>query len=128
MKEKSEIIQFRIEQKLKEQFFSLAEKRGVTPSELIRILMQMALKNENDTMEETKEILNEHDIALHQILKYLQLSAFLIKENDNWNLYKNSILPNLLDELIYKESRVNNKVDSGLYWKNIDEAFLTNFS
>lgn len=131
MAEKKELLQFRISPDLKREFFEVAKLQGISPSGLLRNMMQKVVDRRDAKIEAAEENIRSIHLILLELLKYAQKSAFLAHDESEWEDYRSTVLPNYLDEMIGQTIR-----DSGItgdeynrhYWREVDKAWFTNFS
>jgi antitoxin component of RelBE/YafQ-DinJ toxin-antitoxin module len=129
MKDKKDLMQFRIETDLKEKFYSLAEKQGTTPSKLLRSLMLQNIKEDEGEIKEIKEQIKSTTTILLELQKFTQQMALSIPDDGIWKLYRKSLLPEYFEETLGQHLRDCN-LDGDKYWDNynkeVDEAWFTN--
>ena len=128
MKEKKDLMQFRVETELKEKFYSIAEKQGISPSKLLRSLMLQNIKEDEGEIKDMKEQIKSFNTILLDLQKFTQQLAFMIPDDRLWQLYRKSYLPEYLSETISQHIH-DCKIDGNRYWdeyyKEIDEGWFT---
>jgi len=100
MKNKQDIIQLRVDSELKDKFFELAQSRGESPSNLIRILMQQAINSHSEKLEELAEwqvFINE---MLLELISVVHRISLVNDSQRTWEIYKESWLPEYLEDAI----------------------------
>jgi antitoxin component of RelBE/YafQ-DinJ toxin-antitoxin module len=130
MENKQELIQLRVDSDLKQKFFETAQERGESPSSLLRTLMQQSIKNQSGKIAEIEEWQKTVNTMLLEIISVLHKSAFMNEEDISWNIYKESWLPEYLDDMIVQSLQDINlkaKEFSERYWQLIDENYFTSF-
>ena len=105
MKDKPDSIQFRIDKDLKDRFFELSEKKGTSPSNVLRSLIKQAVEKDDTQVQAHDQRLKELTSILKEMLSFIQQMAFLSPDDKVWELYKSSILTLFLDELIGDDLR-----------------------
>jgi antitoxin component of RelBE/YafQ-DinJ toxin-antitoxin module len=121
MKKKRETIQLRIDTELKDRLFREAERMGISPSELIRRLVKMAV--EGDTKKIQRLEAGERDLRMTvmDILRCLQRMS----NKKNWaeakDVFQDTFLPKIMDEELYLYYAKIKRLD--LYQKEMDELF-----
>jgi antitoxin component of RelBE/YafQ-DinJ toxin-antitoxin module len=131
MKTKQDLIQIRVDPELKQEFFQLAEKQGVSPSNLLRSLMHQALEREDVKIANAESNIQSIHTILFEILKYLQRIAFESNDDRIWQAFTSSFIPEYLDEMIgqtLRDSDIKGEQYQAHYWQSIDEAWGTSFS
>lgn len=130
MEDKTELIQIRVDGELKDAFYKLAEKTGQSPSNLLRSLMRKAIELEEKMITELVDSKKQQDIILYEILSFIHKAAMLQQDNNLWELYKSSYLPEYLDEMIGETLR-NSNISGDQYWRRfweeVDKNWFTKF-
>jgi antitoxin component of RelBE/YafQ-DinJ toxin-antitoxin module len=127
---KSELVQIRVDKDLKAEFFRLASKRGETPSTLLRGLMQQAIEREAGRIKELEESQKSLVTILLEVVSFIQKDAMGSSNDERWRRYRDSFLPEYLDELVGDSLRNEERTDESYwrrYWKEIDENWSTRF-
>ncbi|MBW8003758.1 MAG: ribbon-helix-helix protein, CopG family [Planctomycetes bacterium] len=121
MKKKRETIQFRIDTELKDQLFREAERMGISPSELIRRLVKMAVEDDTKKILRLEERERDLRVTVIDILKCLQKMS----NKKNWeeakDVFQDSLLPKIMDEELHLYYAKIKRLD--LYQKEMDELF-----
>jgi len=128
MKDKKDLMQFRIETDLKEKFYSLAEKQGISPSKLLRSLMLQNIEEDEGEIKDMKEQIKSFNTILLDIQKFIQQMAFMTPNERLWQLYRKSYLPEYFEETLGQHLRDSNLKGDNYwdnYYKEIDEAWFT---
>ncbi|MDA3939156.1 MAG: type II toxin-antitoxin system RelB/DinJ family antitoxin [Spirochaetia bacterium] len=129
MKDKKDLMQFRIETELKEKFYSLAEKQGISPSKLLRSLMLQNIKEDEGEIKDLKEQIKSTTTILLDIQKFIQQMALLTPDDRVWKLYRKSFLAEYFRETLSQHLN-DSKLEGDRYWeefyKEVDEAWFTN--
>lgn len=116
MSENDSLIQLRVDEDLKTQFFQLAQRNGESPSNYLRGLMRRAVEKHSGQVEDVARELIEVREILRETLSYLQRSALVHSDEQAWQQYKKTFLPEYLHELIGDNLR-----DSGLAGEEYSE-------
>jgi antitoxin component of RelBE/YafQ-DinJ toxin-antitoxin module len=130
MEERAELIQIRVDSELKDRFYALAEKKGESPSVLLRSFMRQALDNEETQILDLKDRSKSVNTILLEVMSHSHRRVLLEGSDTEWALYKDSFLPEYLDEVIGQSLR-----DAGItgdsywrrYWEEIDKNWFTTF-
>ena len=121
MKKKRETIQFRIDTELKDKLFREAERMGISPSELIRRLVKMAVEDDTKKIFRLEERERDLRVTVIDILKCLQKMS----NKKNWeeakDVFQDSLLPKIMDEELHLYYAKIKRLD--LYQKEMDELF-----
>lgn len=118
MSENDSLMQLRVDEELKTQFFQLAQRNGESPSNYLRALMRRAVEKDSGRVEDVAHELIQLREILQETLSYLQRSAFMSSDEQKWRLYKETSLPEYLHELIG-----DTLYDSGLTGEKYSERF-----
>ena len=119
-----------MDSKLKSQFYALAEKKGESPSVLLRSFMRQALENEGAQILDLEDRSKSANTILLELLSHNQRRTLLYGSNDEWKLYKDSLLPEYLDEVIgqlLRDAGIKGKEFWRRYWEEIDKNWFTSF-
>lgn len=131
MEKKQELMQFRVDSDLKDEFFRAAQLRGDTPSGLLRSLMKQAVIEQEGrvgSLEDWRESINT---ILLELMSVTQRTAFMSENEMAWNQYRESSLPEYLEDMItynLEDRGLNGEDYWRAYWKEIDENWFTKFS
>ena len=120
MKTKQDIMQFRVDKKLKDQLFREAKQIGISPSELIRRLVKAAVEGD-PKLKSLKEGQQDLRMTVIDIMRCLQKMS----QKDNWeearSIYQDSILGQILElELSIQYAKIKRP---DLYYKERDELW-----
>ena len=129
MKDKQDLIQFRVETDLKEKFYTLAEKQGISPSKLLRSQMLQAISEDSEEIKNLKERMESQNTILLELQKFIQQMAFLIPDEKTWQLYRKSFLPDYYGDTLsqhLQDCKLEGEQYWDRYWKEIDAAWFTN--
>ena len=128
MKDKQDLIQFRVETDLKEKFYTLAEKQGISPSKLLRSQMLKAINEDSGKIKNLTERMESQNTILLELQKFIQQMAFLTPDERTWQLYRESLLPDFIRETLSQHLR-DCKLEGEQYWdrymEEIDKAWFT---
>ncbi len=131
MEDKTELIQIRVASELKNRFYALAEKKGESPSVRLRGLMRQALENEEVQIRSLEDRNRETNTILLEMLSHEQRRTLLFASDAEWEMYKDSFLPEYLDEVIGQSLRDSQITDDAAYWRRyweeIDKNWFTTF-
>ena len=130
MEDKTEVIQVRIDSELKRRFYELAEKNGESPSLFLRSLMRQALERERSEITNLEESKRSTNVILLEILSFLHRRSLLLGNESQWELYKDSFLPEYLEELVGEtlhDAGINGDEYWQRYWMEIDKNWFTKF-
>ncbi len=130
MATKQELIQIRVDPELKRDFFNLAEKQGVSPSTLLRSLMHQVIVKDDANVENAESNIRSIHTILLEALKFIHRLSFEGQNEQLWDMYKKSFLPEYLDELIGQtllDSDISGEQFSFQRWQEIDELWGTSF-
>ena len=100
MSENESLIQLRVDEDLKKQFFQLAQRNGESPSNYLRGYMRRAVEKDTGRVEDIAHELVQLREILRESLSYIQRSALTSSDERNWQIYKETFLPEYLYELI----------------------------
>ena len=100
MSENESLIQLRVDEDLKKQFFQLAQRNGESPSNYLRGYMRRAVEKDTGRVEDIAHELVQLREILRESLSYLQRSALTSSDERNWKIYKETFLPEYLYELV----------------------------
>jgi hypothetical protein len=92
--------------------------------------MQQSIKNQSGKIAEIEEWQKTVNTMLLEIISVLHKSAFMNEDDISWNIYKESWLPEYLDDMIVQSIQDINlkaKEFSERYWQLIDENYFTSF-
>jgi len=129
MKDKQDLIQFRVETDLKEKFYTLAEKQGISPSKLLRSQMLKAIKEESGEIKNLTERMESQNTILLELQKFIQQMAFLIPDERTWQLYRKSNLPVYYGDTLsqhLQDCKLEGEQYWDRHWNEIDDAWFTN--
>lgn len=130
MEEKNEIIQLRVDSDLKKRFFELSEKQGQSPSVHLRSLMRQALERDDTKITDLEDSTRSIHVILLEVLSYLHRRSLLLDNDSQWDLYKDSFLPEYLVELVddtLRDAGVSGDDYWQRHWEEIDKNWYTKF-
>lgn len=111
MRKKRDTIQIRIDTEQKEQLFHQAEQMGISPSELIRRLIKMAVHDGTKRITKLEEGERDLRMTVIDILKCLQTMSL----KDTWRearpIFENGFLPKILDQELYLQYAKIDRLD-----------------
>lgn len=118
MSENDSLIQLRVDEELKREFFELAQRNGESSSNYLRGLMRQAVTKDRAQVADVAHDQTQIREILREMLSLLQRSAFMSSDEQKWQLYKETSLPEYLHELIG-----DTLYDSGLTGEKYSERF-----
>lgn len=128
MDDKTALVQIRVEQNLKDEFYKLAERLGQAPSILLRSLMRQAIEQNSASVDEIKQRQSEFESYLYELIGVVQRQSFVGPEAQ-WHEYRQSFLPEYLTELTLDTVKAIGLDGDDLwdrYWAEIDKNWFTN--
>lgn len=123
MKKKRETIQIRVDTELKEKLVHQAEQSGISPSELIRRLIKMAVNDGTRILTQLEEGEQDLRVAVTDILKCIQMMSRKQTWSAARSVVNGSMLPEILDQMLYFQWGKVDRLDQ--YYKEREELFGT---
>jgi hypothetical protein len=120
MKTKQDIMQFRVDKKLKDQLFREAKRIGISPSELVRRLVKAAVE-EDPKLKRLEEGEQDLRITVMDIMKCLQKMSLKTSWEEARLIYQDTLLGQILDQELYLYYAKIKRHD--LYYKERDELW-----
>ena len=115
MKDKRITIQFRADEKLKEDFYNLAGKRGQSPSELLRNLILKAMHEDNDRILKIEEYIEHFHFYFKEMILFIRSLTFLTKNEKIQDKYDECNLDTLLKEVLFEYWNKDGKFNQQQY-------------
>lgn len=131
MVKKQELIQFRVDSELKEEFFRVAQASGESPSSLLRALMQQSVSEKSGKIRALEDWQKTTNTILLEILSIFQRSAISSDDDSFWHVYRNSVLPEYLQDMIItqlQELEIEGEEYLRQYWREIDKNWTSSYS
>jgi hypothetical protein len=120
MKTKQDIMQFRVDKKLKDQLFREAKRIGISPSELVRRLVK-AVVEEDPKLKRLEEGEQDLRMTVMDIMKCLQKMSLKTSWEEARLIYQDTLLGQILDQELYLYYAKIKRPD--LYYKERDELW-----